>query len=74
MRILGYLRMVYKMDMDKIVCNCNSVTAGMIKEAVEEGADTLEAVQEKTAAGTVCGACLSEVEQLVEQFNAECGK
>ncbi len=44
------------MDMDKIVCACNSVTNGMIKEAVESGAKTLEEVQEKTGAGTVCGA------------------
>ncbi len=59
------------MNLDKIVCNCLSVTAGMIKDAVDAGADTLEKVQEATGAGTVCGACLEDVQRLVEQFTAE---
>lgn len=59
------------MDMDKIVCNCYSITNGMIKEAVDAGATTLEEVQDATNAGTVCGACLDDVQHLVEQFVAE---
>ena len=59
------------MELDKIVCNCRGVTAGMIKDAVEDGAANLEEVQEKTGAGTVCGGCLSNVKQLVEEFTAE---
>lgn len=62
------------MNPDKIVCNCMSVTNGMIKEAVDSGASTLEEVQEATGAGTVCGACLEDVERLVEQFVAERGQ
>ncbi len=64
-------RKVSHMNLDKIVCNCLSVTAGMIKDAVDAGADTLEKVQEATGAGTVCGACLEDVQRLVEQFTAE---
>lgn len=48
-----------------------SVTNGMIKDAVEAGATTLEEVQEATGAGTVCGACLDNVAHLVEQFVKE---
>ena len=59
------------MDLEKIVCNCYSVTNGMIKEAVEAGADTLEKVQEATGAGTICGACLEDVERLVKFFVSE---
>lgn len=59
------------MDMEKIVCNCYSITNGTIKEAVDNGATTLEEVQEATGAGTVCGACLDDVQRLVEQFVAE---
>ena len=59
------------MNLEKIVCNCMSVTVGMIKEAVEAGADTVEKVQEATGASTVCGSCLEEVEQLVEAFTAK---
>lgn len=57
------------MDMDKIVCACNSVTNGMIKEAVEAGAKTLEEVQEKTGAGTVCGACTEDIQHLIDEFS-----
>ncbi|WWR14920.1 (2Fe-2S)-binding protein [Lachnospiraceae bacterium JLR.KK008] len=64
-------RKVTHMDYDKIVCNCLGVTNGMIKEAVDGGADTLEQVQEATGAGTVCGACLEDVRHLVEQFVSE---
>lgn len=59
------------MDYDKIVCNCQNVTNGMIKEAVEAGATTLEEVQEATGAGTVCGACIEDVQHLLEQFVKE---
>ena len=59
------------MDLNKMVCSCYSVTNGMIKEAVDNGASTLEVVQDATSAGTACGACLDDVKRLVEQFVAE---
>ena len=59
------------MDRDKVVCYCNSVTNGMIKDIIDEGANTLEEVQEATGAGTICGACLEDVENLVRAFVAE---
>ncbi len=59
------------MNLDKTVCYCMNVTNGMIKDAVENGAASLEEVQEITGAGTVCGACLENVRRLVEEFLAE---
>lgn len=59
------------MNFDKIVCNCLNITNGMIKEAVDAGASTLEEVQEATGAGTVCGACIDDVTHLVDQFTQE---
>ena len=59
------------MDFDKIVCNCMNVTNGMIKDAVDSGASTLEEVQEITGAGTVCGSCLDDVKRLVDEFVSE---
>ncbi len=59
------------MNLDKIVCNCMSVTNGQIKDAVDSGATTVEEVQDITGAGTVCGACLEDVERLVEYFVKE---
>lgn len=59
------------MEMDKTVCYCMNVTNGMIKDAVESGASTLEEVQAVTYAGTVCGACLENVQNLVDHFVRE---
>lgn len=59
------------MNPDKIVCYCNGVTNGMIKDAVENGATTLEEVQEITNAGTVCGACVENIENLIKFFATE---
>ena len=56
------------MNLEKVVCNCMNVTSGRIKEAVDSGASTLEEVQEATGAGTVCGACLEDVQRLVDYF------
>ena len=62
------------MNLDKVVCHCLGITNGMIKDAVEAGAKTLEDVQEQTGASTVCGACLEDVQRLVEFFVSEDGK
>lgn len=59
------------MDMDKIVCNCLGITNGQIKDAVKNGARTLEEVQDATGAGTICGACVEDVQHLVDEFVAE---
>lgn len=59
------------MKLDKVVCNCLNVTNGMIKDAVDAGASTLEEVQDATGAGTACGACLEDVQHLVDFFVAE---
>lgn len=59
------------MNRDKIVCNCLNITNGMIKDAIDAGASTLEEVQEATGAGTICGACIEDVQHLVEQFTNE---
>ena len=59
------------MDLDKLVCNCFSVTNGMIKDAVDAGATTLEEVQDATSAGTACGACLEDVQHLIDSLVAE---
>ena len=59
------------MDYDKIVCNCLNITNGMIKEAVDSGADTLEKVQAATGAGTVCGACIEDLQHRVDEFVSE---
>lgn len=62
------------MNLDKVVCNCLGITNGMIKDAVDAGARTMEEVQESTGAATVCGACMDDVQRLVDYFVAEHNK
>lgn len=38
------------MNLDKVVCNCMNVTSRMIKDAIDNGASTLEEVQSVTGA------------------------
>lgn len=59
------------MNLDKIVCECFGVTNRQIKEAVENGASTLEEVADKTGAGTGCGACSDDLQRLVDFFTTE---
>ena len=59
------------MDLDKIVCECLGVTNGMVRDAVYNGASTLEEVQEITGASTACGACTDDVQRLVDFFASE---
>lgn len=61
------------MNLDKVVCSCLDITNGMIKDAVDAGAKTLADVQEQTGATTVCGACLEDVQRLVDFFVSEQG-
>lgn len=49
-----------------LVCSCNSVTAGTIREAVHEGGCTdVAAVKACTKAGAACGSCLTSVKKIV---------
>ena len=62
------------MDLNEVVCSCFQVTNGMIKEAVEAGANTLEEVQDATNAGNACGVCLDQIKEAVSAFVAERSK
>jgi nitrite reductase (NADH) large subunit len=48
------------------VCNCNGVSKGQIKAAVEGGKKSLKLVMECTRAGTGCGSCKKLVGELVD--------
>ncbi len=54
------------MDRDEVVCNCMGVTASEIIDAINSGAGTIEEIQEATGAGTVCGGCISDIEELLK--------
>lgn len=50
---------IAKLDDNYEVCQCMAITLGEIKEAIKSGATTLDAVMERTEAGTVCELCQS---------------
>ena len=54
------------MNRDQIICPCLDITAGQIMDAYKEGAKSVEAIKEVTGAGTACGACLDEIEELIQ--------
>jgi nitrite reductase (NADH) large subunit len=50
---------------DAQVCNCNGVTTGALKAAITAGCLTLRSLCDATRAGTGCGSCKGQVEQLL---------
>ena len=55
----------------KILCHCLNVSAQEVEEAVVEGAHDFAAVQAKTKCGTMCGGCVPEITQFIEETKAK---
>lgn len=49
----------------KTICQCMNVTDEDIQAAIAHGAQTYQDIQEMTKAGTVCGQCKDEIEELI---------
>ncbi|HEX3850007.1 MAG TPA: FAD-dependent oxidoreductase [Polyangiaceae bacterium] len=52
---------------ERVVCNCNKVTEQALCEAIAAGADSTEALGDATRAGTGCGSCRGDLEQLLQK-------
>lgn len=48
-------------------CRCMSVPVDRIKNAIDKGANTVEAVGAKTSAGTGCGRCKKMIQILIDE-------
>lgn len=48
------------------VCLCKSVTDHQIRDAVDQGVTSFDAMQSHLDVSTVCGACSCEVKQVME--------
>jgi len=53
-----------------IVCNCNAVSCGAIRGAVQGGCCNLEAIGTQTRAGTSCGTCKPLLQELMGDASA----
>ncbi len=56
------------MKKDYVVCGCMVVTRNTIEEAIrEKGAKTVDDIEELTEAGSACGQCKDEIEEIIEE-------
>ena len=55
-------------DREEIICNCMGISRGEIEDAIiNDNCDTLEKIQDKTEAGTVCGTCVEDIEDILAE-------
>lgn len=59
--------------MSEEICHCFNVTKKDIEDAVDDGALTVEAVGEKTNAGTGCGGCQENIQGIIDEKAKKCG-
>lgn len=53
------------------ICHCNGVMKSEIVKAIrEKGLKTVEEVQDATDAGTGCGGCIDDIEEILKEVNA----
>ena len=56
------------MENDDIVCNCMQITKGEIVDAIKSGnLNTFEEIGDTTEAGTVCGSCQDDIEEIINE-------
>ncbi len=59
------------MDRDEIICNCMEITRGEIIDAIKNNnLKTVDEVGDATEAGTVCGSCQDDIEEILKEANA----
>jgi len=53
------------MGKNRIICKCKNVDYLQIRRLMVDGVRNLEEVMERTGAGTGCGGCISEIEEIL---------
>ena len=53
---------------EDIICTCYDVSVKDVKDAYANGAKTMDEIGEVTKAGTLCGACIADIEELLESL------
>ncbi len=58
--------------MSEIICHCFEVSREEIENAIrEKGLKTVEEVGEVTNAGTVCGGCQEQIQEILDEINGK---
>jgi nitrite reductase (NADH) large subunit len=50
---------------ERVICNCHKVSDKVLIECIENGAETVEALGAACKAGTGCGSCKADLQQLI---------
>ncbi len=59
------------MDREEIICHCMEVTRGEIMDAISSNAlKTVDEVGDATEAGTFCGSCQDDIEEILKEMNS----
>ena len=53
--------------MGELICSCNNVGTDNIRKAIRSGTEGVDAVCERTGAGTGCGSCRPEIRKLLKE-------
>ena len=60
------------MDRKEIICNCMDITRGEIIDAIKNNnLKTVDEVGDATEAGTVCGSCQDDIEDILKVVNGK---
>lgn len=58
--------------MSEIICHCFEVSREEIENAIrEKGLKTVEEVDEVTNAGTGCGGCQEQIQEILDEINGK---
>ena len=58
--------------MSEIICHCFEVSREEIENAIrEKGLKTVEEVGEATNAGTGCGGCQEQIQEILDEINVK---
>lgn len=58
------------MDEDIEICHCNGIMKSeIIKVIKEKTLTTTDEVGEETTAGTTCGSCIPDIEEILQEIN-----
>jgi NAD(P)H-nitrite reductase len=53
------------------ICHCNGIMKSEIVQAIKEkGLKSVEEVGEATGAGTICGGCIPDIEDILKDVNS----
>jgi NAD(P)H-nitrite reductase large subunit len=57
---------------EKYICTCMEITYSELETMIiKQNLTTLEEIQEKTEAGTVCGTCIDDITELLNRIQSK---